>query len=696
VRVFISYSRAQFYCAEELALALGQLDVDAWFDVHRLKPGHDWNIAILDAVRAADCVVLVASSEAIASPHVKSELTLAHELGMPVVVALTGRTLLPDSLAAAPRLDLQRGFEASVRLLSTALEQDDLAMLSGVPPSWQGPRPHPLVQVVTAILLLAALLFAAGAVLYRFSAAGTALFATLLPLEFALMSAAYVWLAWAFARRRAGTMIALEIACAFAVLCAATDCGLFIYRARVTPGFGVAPAIISALVAYLMVVVCVPVLRSRPLYRWLATGDAPQWLRRRMLARRGHRMSTMPQPSATSTSFDIHCHERDASEQRALELALQHAGHRRAEGDNADHHILVLSNLTPLDWLNQALAHLGGEVIVLIATPVLLRALEHVERYQWVDHRRRRSRTLERLAASIGGGSGTFGADLVPESLDRPVIPIGVFLLCGWYGLSAALGLSSAIVLLGSADFRTMYGGPRSPLPLLLVALGVCLLLWAATAIVRRRIPLHYVFAIVVANSVAGVALTRLLYPDLSNWICLSAIVGPLVLLISWRSLARWLPRRAVRSVVATLGVVAPAWWQRPVTGLFAVATAVSTLFLVATLNATPVSDKQAIRHALARFQQASARHDYGTLCDDLLATSYVRETASSGAPCEVALTTALESVRSPTLQVLSVEVHGDHASAHIRGSADGQAESEDIYALVREAGAWRILPPHP
>lgn len=106
--------------------------------------------------------------------------------------------------------------------------------------------------------------------------------------------------------------------------------------------------------------------------------------------------------------------------------------------------------------------------------------------------------------------------------------------------------------------------------------------------------------------------------------------------------------------------------------------------------------DEQAVRQALMRFEQASARKDYQTLCDQLLASSYVRQAASSGLPCEVALRTGLEDVKNPTLTIVSVEVNGDRAAARVRGSAAGQVPAEDVYELVREGDSWRILPPRP
>jgi hypothetical protein len=106
--------------------------------------------------------------------------------------------------------------------------------------------------------------------------------------------------------------------------------------------------------------------------------------------------------------------------------------------------------------------------------------------------------------------------------------------------------------------------------------------------------------------------------------------------------------------------------------------------------------DAALVRASLERYEKASADKDVQELCDDLLASSYVKQTASSGLPCEVALRTALEDVNDPKLRVLSVEVNGDRAAARVRGSAAGQVPGDAVYTLVREGDSWRILPPRP
>ena len=106
--------------------------------------------------------------------------------------------------------------------------------------------------------------------------------------------------------------------------------------------------------------------------------------------------------------------------------------------------------------------------------------------------------------------------------------------------------------------------------------------------------------------------------------------------------------------------------------------------------------DQKLVRDALERYATASRAKDYQTLCDDLLASSYVKQTASSGLPCEVALRTALENVRNPTLTIGTIDVNGDRAAAKVTGSAAGQVPGTAVYTLIREDGMWKILPPRP
>lgn len=116
---------------------------------------------------------------------------------------------------------------------------------------------------------------------------------------------------------------------------------------------------------------------------------------------------------------------------RVLDAELQARNHRPVDDGSEDPQICIVSDLTPLMWLQDTLAQLNKHVILVISGPVSLDPLHDVERYHWVDHRRHRRRTLDNLAATIGSPPGP-GADLVvPESLSARVVPLPVF-FCAW------------------------------------------------------------------------------------------------------------------------------------------------------------------------------------------------------------------------------------------------------------------------
>ena len=98
-----------------------------------------------------------------------------------------------------------------------------------------------------------------------------------------------------------------------------------------------------------------------------------------------------------------------------------------------------------------------------------------------------------------------------------------------------------------------------------------------------------------------------------------------------------------------------------------------------------------AVRSTLTRFAQATARQDYHTLCQQILAPSLIRNVEQIGLPCEIALSRGLGSVRQPKLVVRSVKVNGDHATASVHTTAANQAPLDGTVGLARVGGHWRV-----
>jgi hypothetical protein len=120
-----------------------------------------------------------------------------------------------------------------------------------------------------------------------------------------------------------------------------------------------------------------------------------------------------------------------------------------------------------------------------------------------------------------------------------------------------------------------------------------------------------------------------------------------------------------------------------------AAAAALSGLALVAGCGGT--SNEQQVRDTLERFQSATAKADYRTVCDKLLARQVLQRLQSVGLPCEVALQTGLGSVRQPRLKVGKVKINGSTALAVVTSTAAGQQPATDTVRLLKEDGGWRL-----
>jgi len=121
-------------------------------------------------------------------------------------------------------------------------------------------------------------------------------------------------------------------------------------------------------------------------------------------------------------------------------------------------------------------------------------------------------------------------------------------------------------------------------------------------------------------------------------------------------------------------------------------AAAILVLLVVVLLIGTCGSDEeQKVRDTLSRFAQASSEKDYQALCDDLLSASLVEKLRTADQPCEVVLRIGLSEVQSPTIDVKSVQIDGDEATAQVDAVAAGQPPLNTKILLVREDGDWRV-----
>jgi hypothetical protein len=112
---------------------------------------------------------------------------------------------------------------------------------------------------------------------------------------------------------------------------------------------------------------------------------------------------------------------------------------------------------------------------------------------------------------------------------------------------------------------------------------------------------------------------------------------------------------------------------------------------VVLVFRACSTDDEKEVRQTVERFGNASRDKDYQTLCDDLFSKAIVEQLRSTGQPCEVSLKIGLSDVQNPTLEVRSVKVDGNKASAEVDSKAAGQRPSHDTIELIKEDDGWRI-----
>jgi hypothetical protein len=84
---------------------------------------------------------------------------------------------------------------------------------------------------------------------------------------------------------------------------------------------------------------------------------------------------------------------------------------------------------------------------------------------------------------------------------------------------------------------------------------------------------------------------------------------------------------------------------------------------------------------------QAGTRGDAERICTEILAKQLVTELKSAGGDCIAEMDRAIKDASDYDLQVTSVKINGNNASAQVRQGKDGQTAT---FTFVKEGGAWK------
>jgi hypothetical protein len=114
-------------------------------------------------------------------------------------------------------------------------------------------------------------------------------------------------------------------------------------------------------------------------------------------------------------------------------------------------------------------------------------------------------------------------------------------------------------------------------------------------------------------------------------------------------------------------------------------------MLITVTVAGCGSNETSVVRNKVAQFIAAVDRHDYKTICTEVLSPQALADVAEVG--CERAMRYGLASVRDPRLAVGAVTINGSHASVLTVSQAHGEKTLLTRIELVDTVNGWRILP---
>jgi len=97
--------------------------------------------------------------------------------------------------------------------------------------------------------------------------------------------------------------------------------------------------------------------------------------------------------------------------------------------------------------------------------------------------------------------------------------------------------------------------------------------------------------------------------------------------------------------------------------------------------------EQQDVVKVVDALAQAGSRGDAEKICTEILAKQLVTEIKSVGGDCTVEMDRAIKDASDYDLQVTSVKINGNNATAQVRQGKDGQTAT---FTFVKEGGAWK------
>jgi hypothetical protein len=538
--IFLSYSRRQFYFAEAVVLGLQEAGIAVWFDVQQLGPGVQWREQIAKGLDEAGGLVMVASEAAIVSKYVRGEWEPMIDTGRPVYVVLFEACELPPKLRdnAVAIIDMRGKFGSGLRKLKRAVNGET------IPPPKHLPSNEPFGlpgRVPLAVGFVAAMMMIVATVLVYMVV--TTFRSDLLMTYMAVTLEAYLLytVAWAMLRRRY-QFISVWLLLSVAAISYSQVWQIYL-------------PILAGLLVFLFAPGC---------YRWLPTGQAPKWMRRRY---RAVAAPTIRQTSENLDQFETPNPQRyrltyepaDKWIAEQVRAAMDDGGHQLLADEMPsrpdDQHIVVLSNATRAGDVQAIMQQDPTTLTPVIASNINVRAvIDDVANFQFIDYRTHARDQLDAIATLYRHPNAArliYGTSITPLSLSMLLYPRGVRRFSGvnhavaiyTFGIGFSfLWFSLPIILeTGLSDRVSLIYALFVVLTVIVAGLHV----WQGVRVRQRAITrLRYQteLAIIIGLSLLLVLITS----DLN---VLLYFGGPqlILLVVSHKPLGRWLPQQGLR-----------------------------------------------------------------------------------------------------------------------------------------------------
>jgi hypothetical protein len=124
----------------------------------------------------------------------------------------------------------------------------------------------------------------------------------------------------------------------------------------------------------------------------------------------------------------------------------------------------------------------------------------------------------------------------------------------------------------------------------------------------------------------------------------------------------------------------------------FRVALVAATAVVAAiTFAGCGASARDQVQAKVEQFVQATAGHDYKTLCNQVLGPELLTRLSAGGIGCEQAMAISLGRVHAPIVSIGRITVDGSKAQVITLSGAAGEHGAFETIGLVNTSHGWRV-----